>query len=224
MNQLLLLKTNLSSLSDHDLVKSLQAGGEQYDLKTLQFEFYSRYAGHIYKAALYDFRNYRDPESLAKEVIQLTFTVALKKISEFTFPFGSTPDDTKKIIKAWIGRIAENQTKKAIGELINDKIDYDSLKMPEPIYDHFENIYGEPIPEIPNEFRQKLQEAMGTLSEKERHIIRTYAGEGCILTNGKKHISDASLKYLCEYYKTTTDAIKQCKKRALDKIKKICYQ
>jgi len=70
----------------------------------------------------------------------------------------------------------------------------------------------------------KLQEALNLLSEKEKHILLTYADEGCIETNRRQKISDSTLQYLCEYYNTTTDAIKQCKKRALDKIKKQCFE
>jgi len=224
MDEILHIKTQLTTLSDEKLLDGLRATLETKELAQLQFEFYNRFSGYLYKVALQKFRNFRDPKFLAEEVLQSTFITAFEKIGKFKLPVKSLPSDHSKIIKAWLGKIATNESKKAIGKIINDKIEYDTLNLPEPEYDHFEDIYGEPVAEVPNEFRQKLQAAMNMLSEKEKHIILTYADEGCIGTNRKQHISDSTLQYLCEYYQTTTDAIKQCKKRALDKIKKYCFE
>jgi RNA polymerase sigma factor (sigma-70 family) len=224
MDEILHIKTQLTTLSDEKLLEGLKSTLEDKESTQLQFEFYNRFSGYIYKVALQKFRNFREPKFLAEEVLQTTFITAFQKIGKFNLPMKSLPKEHGTIIKAWLGKIAINESKKAIGKIIDDKIEYDTLKLPDPEYDQFENIYGEPVAEVPNEFRQKLQGAMNLLSEKEKHIILTYADEGCIETNRKQHISDSSLQYLCEYYQTTTDAIKQCKKRALDKIKKYCFE
>jgi RNA polymerase sigma factor (sigma-70 family) len=223
MEEILDTKTRLKKMSTQVLVQSLKNNPDKSELTLLQFEFYNRYSGYIYKVAIQKFRNFRETEFLAEEVLQSVFITAFRKINEFEFPAQANESDYLKIIKAWLGKIGNNESKKAMGRIINDKIEYDSLNLPEPEYNQFEEIYGERSSEIPNEFRQKLQAAMNQLSEKEKHIILTYANEGCIETGGRKHISDSTLQYLCEYYQTTTDAIKQCKKRSLDKIKKYCF-
>lgn len=224
MDEILHIKTQLTTMSEEKLIESLKVTLESKELTQLQFEFYNRFSGYIYKVALQKFRNFKDPKFLSEEVLQNTFITAFEKVGKFKLPVKSLPSDHSKIIKAWLGKIATNESKKATGKVVNDKIEYDTLNLPEPEYDQFEYIYGETIPDVPNEFRQKLQAAMNLLSEKEKHIILTYADEGCIGTNRKLHISDSTLQYLCEYYQTTTDAIKQCKKRALDKIKKFCFE
>lgn len=224
MDEILHIKTQLTTMSYEKLIEGLKTTFNQKELSQLQFEFYNRFSGYLYKAALQKFRNFKDPKFLAEEVLQYTFITAFEKIDKFNLPAKSAPVDHPKIIRAWMGKIATNESKKAIGKIISDKIEYDSLNLPEPQYDQIEGIYGEKIPDIPNEFRQKLQGALNQLSEKEKHIILTYADEGCIETNRRQHISDSTLQYLCEYYRTTTDAIKQCKKRALDKIKKYCFE
>lgn len=223
MDEILPIKTQPTTLSDEKLLEGIKSTIEDKEKTQLQFEFYNRFAGYIYKAALQKFRNFKDPKFLAEEVLQHTFITAFEKIGKFKFPAKSVDADHSKIIKAWLGKIAVNESKKAIGKIVNDKVDYESLNLPEPEYDQFEEIYGEKIEAVPNEFHQKLQGALNLLSEKEKHILLTYADEGCIGTNRRQHISDSTLQYLCEYYKTTTDAIKQCKKRALDKIKKHCF-
>ena len=223
MNKILLTQTPFRKATLEGIIEGLQNTYEEKDLELYKFEFYNRFAEYIYKAALYKFRNYSNTQLLSEEVLQNTFITAFEKVLKFKFPVNSLPVEHDKIIKAWLGKIAENEAKKSIGRIINNKIDYDSLKLPEPEYEQFDNIYGDPLPKTPNEFMLRLQEALNLLSEKERHIILTYADEGCINTNRKQHISDSSLQYLCEYYQTTPEAIKQCKKRTLDKIKKLLF-
>jgi DNA-directed RNA polymerase specialized sigma24 family protein len=222
MQEILQIKTPLTSISDEKIIEGIKNVQEENELKFFQYEFYNRFAGYIYKVALYKFRNFNDPDFLAREVLQKTFITAYEKIFKFKFPSGSSPKDHTKIIKAWLGRIAENESKKAIGKTVNENIEYDTLNLPEPSYDQFEDIYGEPIKETPNEFRNKLQLALNVLSVKEKHIILTYAGEDCI--DSDKHLSKSALNYLCQYYETTSASIRQCKKRALDKIKKSCFE
>jgi|GEM_PF-871155 len=216
--------SSLREMTEKELIEGIQDNLEGKELTLLEFEFYHRFAEYIYKICLYKFRNFGDTEFLARDVLQNTFITAFRKIGKFKFPIKSLAIDHGKIIRAWLGTIANNETKKSMGKIIDNKIEYDSLNLPEPDYDQFENIYGEPIAAIPNMFSQKLQTAMNQLSEKEKDVIITYAREGCINTNRHKHISDSALQYLCEYYKTTAEAIKQCKKRALDKIKIICFE
>jgi len=86
--------------------------------------------------------------------------------------------------------------------------------------DLFKSLYETSEVEVPNEFRTKLQEAMNTLTEKQRHILLTYANEGCL--DSKKHLSTSSLQELCKAYNTVPDTIKHIKSRAYNKILSIC--
>lgn len=88
-------------------------------------------------------------------------------------------------------------------------------------FDLFESLYRDGDQEIPNVFRQKLQAAMNALDERQKHILLTYANEGCLGT--KMHIRDSTLNELCRIHNTTSDNIKHIKNRALAKIKSICF-
>jgi RNA polymerase sigma factor (sigma-70 family) len=214
--------TPFKKLTENEVVAGLKVSENEKELKFFQYEFYNRFAPYIYKVGCQKCRNFQDSEMMAREILQLTFIKAYKSIGRFTFPEGVEPGKCKLIIKAWLGKIANNEFLKEIGKRVNETIDFDSLGIPEPSYDPFAVLLNDNPVEVPNEFRMKLQEAMNELSEQDKHIILTYAGEGCI--NSTKHLSSAAMNYLCEHYQTTSEAIRQRKKRALDKIKSICFK
>ena len=88
-------------------------------------------------------------------------------------------------------------------------------------FDLFESLYQESDIEVPNEFRTKLQEVMNTLKEENKHILLTYVAEGCI--NSKRHLSKEAMSELCKAFDTSSENIRQIKKRTLDKIKNHCF-
>ena len=221
MQETLHEKTPFKTLTDSEIIVGLQDCKEERELKFFQYEFYNRFAPYIYKVGSNVCRNFQDGESMAREVVQLTFIKAYKNIGKFTLPEGIDPQKSKFVIKAWLGKIANREFLREIGKKIEENVDFDSLNFPEPTYDPFFVLSNGSKDQVSNEFRSKLQVAMNEISEKDKHIILTYAGEDCI--NSKQHLSENAMKYLCEYYKTTPEAIRQRKKRALDKIKSICY-
>lgn len=222
MQEILLEKTPFKTLTDAEVVARLQGSKESKELKFLQYEFYNRFAPYIYKVGSQKCRNFQDSDAMAREILQLTFIVAFKSIGKFIFPEGILPEKCKFVLKAWLGKIANREFLKEIGKRVDEHVDFDNLNIPEPMYDPFAILVGGDDIEVPSEFRLKLQEAMNELSEQDKHIVLTYAEEGCV--NTKLHLSGNKMNYLCEYYKTTPEAIRQRKKRALDKIKLICFK
>jgi len=222
MQETLHESTPFKKLTDTEVVAGIQVGKNEKELKFFQYEFYNRFAPYIYKVGSQKCRNFQDSEDMAREILQLTFIIAYKNIGKFTFPEGVQPDKCKFVIKAWLGKIANREFLKEIGKRIDENVDFDTLNIPELSYDPFAILAGGEAVEVPNEFRLKLQEAMNELSEQDKHIVLVYAGEGCI--NSTQHLSKNAMNYLCEYYKTTSEAIRQRKKRALDKIKSICFK
>lgn len=222
MQETLQVKTPFKTLTDAEVVAGIQVSKDEKELKLLQYEFYNRFAPYIYKVGSLKCRNFQDSDAMVREILQLTFIIAYKTIGKFTFPEGILPEKCKLVLKAWLGKIANREFLKEIGKRVDEHVDFDTLNIPEPSYDPFAILVGGDDTEVPNEFRLKLQEAMNELSEQDKHIVLTYAGEGCIDT--KLHLSTNAMNYLCEYYKTTPEAIRQRKKRSLDKIKSICFK
>jgi len=218
-----LTDTEKKIYTDSELVYGLQTETNSNVKRILQNEFYRRFKNHVYKNALNACRDYTDGEQLAIDIHQEVFINAFKSIDKFRFPDVVEKDGHQLIIKGWLGIIGNNLFKKLYTKRKVDVIfDSELIENNEPYYDLFENLYGkEDDVEVPNEFREKLQVALNQLNEKQLHIIRVYASEGCI--GSHQHLGTTALKELCALYETSPENIRQIKKRALDKIKAICF-
>ena len=210
------------SLTDQQIIVGLKDEDDEGKRRILQNSFYYNYVKDIYKMLVQKCKNFSDAEQLAKDITQETFIKALNGMHKFSLPIGSEVKGHRKIIMKWLNVIANNCFKKEYAKRINESSYEDIVKIiGEPTYEPFETENQDLQIDIVNPFRLKLQNAFNLLSEREKHIITEYADEECIDT--KKHLSDKSLKYLCAVYETTPENIRQIKKRALDKIKKICF-
>lgn len=208
-----------STLTDRELLEELQDSNSNH-LRSSQTEFFERFRGYVFKGACFRARGVENPTELATEITQQTFINAFKALPRFTVPTAATEREYNLLIKAWLGRIANNQFNKECGN--RGRVDYfDSI---EPFVHGVDNTMAseeQDVP-LPNRFREILEKARSTLSERERHIIDEYAVEGCL--NGDQRLSPPKLKFLCDLYKTTSENIRQIKNRAFKKLKQQCFQ
>jgi RNA polymerase sigma factor (sigma-70 family) len=222
MSNTLSYKDTLKGLSDRDIVLGLKASDDELYITQLQYEFYRRYAPYVFKVAIQRCQIFKDAEGFAKEITQLTFIKALQAIRNFNIQIGLTDKIFKKTLKAWLGRIANNNFNKLYAEYRNEDIDVEILEVNEPSYNLFDDLYDLPAEEQPSEVLTLLREGMQILKEIDRHILTTYAGEGCL--NTTQHLSDNAMNILCETYKTTSENIRQRKNRAYKKLKQYCLK
>lgn len=212
-------KINLNALQIIEGIKSKDPRAQQ-EFQTI---FFNRYKGYVYKGAIKLCANFRDPEQLALDITQQTFINACNKIKDFDLKKEPNSEKHEVIIKAWLGRIANNCFKKEYAVRKNKLFIDELAPIPETEdYDFYESTFGEDSIDIPNEFRIKLNDAMNNLNEVQKHVLLTYAAEGCL--DSSQHLSKNTLEYLCKTYNTTSANIRQIKKRALDKVKKHCFQ
>jgi len=211
------------SFTDLQIIEGLKDDDDLKKLRLFQPQFFNRFKGYIYKVAIQRCVSFHDSQELATDVTQQTFINAFRKIKDFDLSKEPNPIKHEVVIKAWLGRIANNCFNKEYAKR-KDHIYLDDLKTKpeESNYDLFESLYGDEPIEIPNEFRSKLREAMKTLNEEQKHVIEIYAGEGCI--NSTQKLSPEKMNYLCKTFDTSSENIRQIKKRTLDKIKKYCFQ
>lgn len=210
------------SLTDQQIIDGLKNADDGEKHRLFQHSFYYNYVNDVFNKTIRKCRNFSDAEQLTKDITQETFIRAFGNIHKFSLPVVAEPKQHRAIIMKWLLVIANNCFKKEYAKRINES-SYDDIVeiIGEPTYEPFEND-GESLQmEIPNPFRLKLQNALNLLTEREKHIITEYADEECI--DSKRHLSDKSMKYLCALYETTPENIRQIKKRALDKIKKSCF-
>lgn len=208
--------------TDFELVEGLKSEKDSEKRRRIEVQFYNNYASDIYKIIIQKCRMFPSADELAKDIMQETFIKAFKAIEKFSFPAKSSPKDHRRIIMKWLILIARNNFNKEYARRVNES-SYNEIDkiIGDPTYKNLKDNNERIDDLITNPLRLKLQNALTLLSEKELHIIITYADESCI--NSNRHLSDKSLKYLCALYETTPENIRQIKKRALDKIKKYCF-
>lgn len=218
------MQTRHQILSDKQLLEAIQNEEDEAELQTLHWEFYNRFAKYVFKVATQSCINngYKDAAYLSKEILQETFIRAVPKLQSFRFREGASDVDCKNLLKGWLGRIANHEFERARKKLPEDTVSMDIIEPNRYSHNPLNAIFDEPVEEVTNVYRQKLQEAMNQLSERDRDIILTCAGEGCL--DSSQHLSKESMRDLCKAHNTTSENIRQIKKRALDKIKNICSE
>jgi RNA polymerase sigma factor (sigma-70 family) len=215
------VKINISELQ---IVEGLKDDKDSKQLQLLQYQFFNAFKGYIYKIAIKRCLSFYDSQEMATDITQQTFINAFGKINGFDL---SREQDASKhilLIKAWLGKIANNCFNKEYAKRKNQVyLDDLNYRPDDGEFDMFENLYGGELIEVPNLFRAKLRDAMKGLTDIQRHVIEVYASEGCINDN-KKKLSQAAMEFLCTTHETSSDNVRQIKKRTLDKIKKYCLQ
>ncbi len=205
------------------IVDGLKNDVDLRKLQLFQNNFFQKFKGYIYKIAIQKCVNFSDSRELATDITQQTFISAFRKIKNFDLSRESDSTKHEAILKAWLGIIANNCFNKEYAKKKNwISIDDLELGQVDTHYDLFDSLYGEEPIETPNEFRLKLREVMKNLTEVQRHVIETYANEGCINDPTRK-LSSNAMSLLCELHTTNSANIRQIKKRTLDKIKKHCF-
>lgn len=213
----------MNILTDRELIEALQYEKTKDEVNSLMTQFFNRYSGYVYKVAFQKCRNFNDAVDLANDIVQETFRSILESKNKFAFPANTPDNECPYVVKGWLGRIANNCFNKEYARKLNtDSIDEIFSCLTEPCFDIFNSLYEDPGIEVPNHFQTKLQEALNSIKkDRDKHILLTYAHEGCIDSN--KHLTPNAMEYLCKLYDTTSDNIRQIKKRTLDKVKLICF-
>lgn len=212
----------MTALSDKELIEALQKEKAKEGFDSLYTHFFNRFKGYVFKVTLHFTRNFSDAEELAKDITQETFRSIFESNAKFKVPVNTSDELCTARIKGWLGTSAKNHFRREYARRINiDSLDEILVHLPEPAFDPFEKLYHDPEIEVPNEFKNKLNEALSSIKkERDKHILLEYALDGCIETG--KHLTTNTMEYLCKLYDTTPENIRQIKKRTYDKIKTIC--
>ena len=150
-----------------------------------------------------------------KEFVDAALTNTFNEI--FLKPLGFSYDPQKHnsedtAFKAWISTIARNEFNDLLKNSLHSSISIKTVEV-----DFIEEIAELNMnEEVLSENRKMVDRALEVLKEREKHILLTcydYYVEG-------KNTPTEVLDYLCEYWGTTRDNVRQIKKRSLDKVEK----
>lgn len=164
-------------------------------------KYYDRYKDFLWSLC---YKVCQNDEELAKDVFMNTMMAVYQN--------SHTYNASKSKVTTWMSNIAKHEMfdlldvlkEKRIGEKTFVPLD-DNLVVPD--------IKDDTNIETPE--KKALNEALQTLSEKERDVLLTYM----MYQDGNKHLPDEVTKLLCERYGTTSVNLRKIKQRTLEKVK-----
>jgi RNA polymerase sigma factor (sigma-70 family) len=191
----------MKDYSDEDLLfmTSFQKESEK-DAQEAFTIFYHRYKQFLWNMCL----SICQDDSLAKDVTQNTWIAIYKS--------GHTYNASESKVKTWMSTIAQNEFK----DLMKSEVGYKSLNEDiDSIADSDSENNDEEEMSIPSPEKKSLDEALNQLSEKEKDILLTYFR----FSDGNRHLPDEVLLELRQKYNTTSENLRQIRKRSFVKIK-----
>lgn len=175
-------------------------------------EFYQRHADYLYKVCCRVSKGIL-AGSGPKDLVQETFIRAYEKASTFDNGGITDPNWLRLRARAWLGRIALNIYR----DMLRGRRDVTEMSVDSQELEAAPEQTPSPAPTSIN--RRWLDEAIETLSEREKHVLRiTYQYN----QPGKKHqrLPNHVAEDLAKTLNTTSDNIRQIRRRALQKIGK----
>ena len=146
----------------------------------------------------------RNNEELAKDVFMNTMMAVYQN--------SHTYNASKSKITTWISNIAKHEMFDLLDVLKEKRIGEKTFV---PLDDNLVISDVEEDINIETPEKRALDEALQTLSEKERDILLTYM----MYQDGNKHLPDEVMKFLCDRYATTSVNLRKIKQRTLEKVK-----
>lgn len=195
------------SLSDDELFALIALKDQDIERAKMAFNIFHNKYSRLLLTLCYDVcSSWRiaNSKAIAEDIFQQTM------IAIYEHP---TYNSSKGKVSTWMAKIAQRKACDLLN-LGNSKESYLDEIGSKEYYDDEES------DEIITPQKKILADALNTLSEIERGVLMTYFG----YQQGRKHLPDCTLKELCDYYKKTSDNIRQIKKRAMDKVKDYIQQ
>lgn len=219
------IKNNYMTLETEkieDLFLMMSMKDDDLEQANLAFEeFYRRYGKYLWAICSRVCSNFKGKldKILSEDVFSNTVQKVYERAETFIDKAESLKTDEEKDvrIKAWLGKIAQNELYAIMRSSLNDdNIIYDSdqllnLEVAE------ENTDEKPVASIE---KKLLDSALATLKPREREILRAFF----MYEEQGKNTPSEILNDLCKLYKTTKDNLRQIKSRSLKKVKNYVEQ
>ena len=147
------------------------------------------------------------------DLVQETFVRAFERAATFKSRGATDGDATRRRVRGWLGKIANRRFLDTLrGPAESSLSDTDSIAdLSAADVDDCEPDQGSPRVKL-------IREALATLTERERHVLRVTADW---YRHGQVHqrVSKADLGQLASQLQTTAVNIRQIRKRAIDKVR-----
>lgn len=190
------------SYSDEDLFVMMSFREENETEAQIAFRvFYDRYKRFLWSLC---HKVCQNNEELANDVFMNTMMAVYQNSHSY--------NASKSKITTWISSIAKHEMFDLLDVLKEKRIGEKTFV---PLDDNLVISDVEEDINIETPEKRALDEALQTLSEKERDILLTYM----MYQDGNKHLPDEVMKFLCDRYATTSVNLRKIKQRTLEKVK-----
>jgi RNA polymerase sigma factor (sigma-70 family) len=201
----------MARVSDAELLERVSARHDDAEAaRDAESEFYGRHAAYLYGILM---QRMRRPLALtgreAEDLVQETFARAFERASTFSAGDAWTEDAERRRSRAWLGRIAQR--------LLADWLKGEREVAASPWLD----TQAEPEAPPPSSRSPKLRllrEALDTLSERERDVLRVAA---LYFRPGEEHqrLPNEVSAELAKRWQTTNENIRAIRSRASKKLR-----
>ena len=206
----------LRSEGDEELLRLIALRPENELLARAAFQvFYERYESYLFGLARKVCAQFpRSANELFEAVFQNTFMQVYLRAATFTVSRVKTADLSAGV-KAWIGRIADNEHKLLLRQLRKESL----IQLADDIPISDDELEAIPVEEQPDELesyqRTVLEQALATLSEVERYILiqsTAYEQEG-------KYLPSTFIDSTCKLWQITRVNFRKIKSIARRKVR-----
>lgn len=213
------LDLDTANLSDSSLFELMADYDRNQEKATSAWnEFYQRYGTYLWNCCLHVCRTVPEGEKLAKDIFQSS----IQKI----YAHARSYDPQKaRGVKGWISSIAYHEFIDYYNKYHRNFVAFDQqLHEVEIANDEWEEIEEETVAsKVLGLKLEQLKALLSKLSPKEFKVLMTYMSH-YQLDKPNSHLPDSQMKQLCAEFNVKSDAIRQIKKRALAKLKKLASE
>lgn len=177
-------------------------------------EFYHRYSSYLWNCCLHVCRTTTEGDRLAKDIFQSSIQKIYVQARKY---------DSQKAtgVKAWISRIAYHEFIDYYNKYDRNFVAFDQHSHERGVADDvWEEGEEETVTSIVLGLKlEQLKFLLSKLSPKEFKVLMTYMSH-FQLDKPTSHLPDSQMRQLCAEFNVKSDAIRQIKRRALDKLKR----
>lgn len=209
--------TDWSSESETDLMSYMAMKDEDSDGAKLAWEeFYRRHVDYLYSVCYKAYLRILGSEDEICDLVTETFIRAYENAHSWKAEQITDRNRLRRRARAWLGRIAQR--------IILDLFRSNSPQMTPVDPDWFEHISQNPkADDKKNNLVQKIQDSFKTLNKKELTVIQI-TFQWYDVSKKNQRLPDDVIKDLASSLNTTTENLRQIRKRALQKIKNYIKQ
>ncbi len=211
---------SMDSENDEDLIFYMSCRVDDLATARAAFEeFYNRHYEDVYRK-IYRWVVNRSPltEDDARSIIVDAFRDLFEYKAQKYVPVGGTDKQMTSNVKAWFMRIVKNNV-------------IDHFRTEQPMYGKvvsIDSMQGFDLPDVESEFEltafedkvQHMGQILDTLSERDRLIAMTIVSVVDLETGQQRRMSRDELESIADKIGTTSDYIRQLRKRLIERIKK----